>query len=558
MPNLHKYYFFLSVFSLLVAFCPLLAQTLPPPMVASPVKCELKSEELVTLIGKKISQSTVQDFLNYCYKNTKNSIKSNESSFTLLCNEKGLQVDVNNGTLERITIFGSNSLHETNVKISCFEGCLFKNLYFEDNRATTLRKLGKPAMTDDFSFTYRMAEAEVEILFKKQITKIILTTKRCISGDCKNGFGVFVNRNGDKYEGNWKGGVRNGKGIALYANGDKYDGIWLHDLPNGQGTKTYQNGANTQKGIWERGVFKGEFNLKNDQIYGLLGKHKSDEEVRIITENYGNGYYIAQLRFDHQEYKFNNGKLVLYFDEFGFILRVDVLKGGVFEFMPSLGKFMKAGADQKQVAHLFGEPTDKKEITDKDHKHYLWIYKDSIYHQEFYFNAKRIFQSFHLVLTILPSSLTNKLNGQCLKGDCNEKYGEMISKVGRYRGTFKDGFFTGKGRLAFTNGGYYSGRFKNNLRNGYGFCQWTDLSYYRGRWKNNVFQGLGTRIYVNKDRYEGDWKNGKRNGYGKMRYADGTIYMGYWKDDLRNGKGILQQKNGRKKAGKWKDDELEK
>ncbi len=315
---------------------------------------------------------------------------------------------------------------------------------------------------------------------------------------------------------------------------------------------TYKSSVESKIGVWERGSFKGEMNFHKDLIFDLLGKHKSDESVKIVIENYGKGYKIIQLLHDYQEYKFNNGKLILYFDEYGFVQKIDVIKNGIFDFLPSIMPFIKADADQKQIEHLFGEPTHKKDIIDKEHKHHVWVYHDSIYRQSFYFNAKKNLQSLHLALDS-PNSVLAKISGHCLKGNCKDGYGEIMANIGRYRGHFKSGFFSGKGRISFTNGGYYTGKFKHNLRHGYGFCQWTDRSSYKGQWRNNVFQGRGIYLYANKDSYEGDFKNGKRNGYGKMRYADGTIYMGYWKDDLREGKGIIQQKNGRRKTAKWED-----
>jgi hypothetical protein len=571
MNNKHIYFWYLVIVLCGQSFKGL-AQKMTPPQAASPKQnCILKAEVLATLIGKNINTQEVKELLKNCSENTNNTnnslnntdkilnkdlpIEKVETTMFLSCYEKGVIIETNNEVIEKITLIGAANVQDNN-KIKPFKGCLFKNLAFEDNRATTLRKMGKPAMYDDYTLIYHVGTTEVDLVFKKQITKIVLMAQRCLLGDCKNGEGTYLNRNGDKYEGHWKEGVKSGKGTMTYANGDKYEGLWQHDLPHGQGTKTYQNNAPIQKGIWERGVFRGELDLQKEQIFKILGRHKTDSEIRLITDSYGQGYTIIQLRYDHQEYKFNNGRLVLYFDEYGFLLRVDALKNGIFYALPSATKFIKAGTDQKEILNLFGEPTRKKEIIDHEHKHYLWLYEDSIYQQGFYFNAKRIFQSFHLTLMTSPKNLHEKVQGQCLKGDCKEKYGEMVSMFGRYRGNFKIGFFNGKGRLAFTNGGYYNGRFKQNLRHGYGYCQWTDQSSYRGQWRNNVFQGLGTRVYANKDRYEGDWKNGKRNGYGKMKYHDGTIYMGYWKDDLRQGKGIFQQKNGIKKAGKWIYDEL--
>ncbi len=510
---------------------------------------------LSNLIGKNIASDEAQKLLNYC----NNKEKLTGIKYSYFCPLQGLQIEITNEIIDKITLYDTNTteLYQgEEIRFVRFSEKLFKNVNFGDSRVVVITKLGKSAKASDNIITYREGKIEFSIVFKKTIEKIIISANRCISGNCKEGFGVYQSRNGDHYEGNWKNSVRHGKGTNTFSNGDIYKGNWLHDLQDGQGTMTYKNGAASKVGVWERGTFKGEMSLQKDPLFNLLGKHKTDGTIKLVLEKYGKGYKVIQLLHDHQEYRFNNGKLNFFFDEYGFLQKVDVLKNGIFDFLPSMSSFLKPGADQKHILHLFGEPTEKKEITDNDHKHYYWIYHDSIHKQIFYFNGKHIFQSFHLSLDSPTIVLKTKISGQCLKGDCNNGYGEILSIVGKYRGYFKNNFFTGKGRLSFASGCYYSGRFKDNLRHGYGVCQWTDQSSYKGQWRNNVFHGYGIFIDTNKDHYEGSFNKGKRHGYGKMRYSDGTIYFGNWKDNLRNGEGIFQQKNGRKKRGMWKNDEM--
>ncbi len=46
----------------------------------------------------------------------------------------------------------------------------------------------------------------------------------CVSGNCKNGYGVFLFANGDKYEGRWKNGKRHGYGVYTWSGGKQYQG----------------------------------------------------------------------------------------------------------------------------------------------------------------------------------------------------------------------------------------------------------------------------------------------------------------------------------------------
>ncbi|MFN4284415.1 MAG: caspase family protein [Lacibacter sp.] len=63
----------------------------------------------------------------------------------------------------------------------------------------------------------------------------------CISGDCKNGYGVYVYNSG-YYEGNFKNGYRDGFGKYYFDIGDYYVGTFRENKFNGKGTYFYTNG----------------------------------------------------------------------------------------------------------------------------------------------------------------------------------------------------------------------------------------------------------------------------------------------------------------------------
>ena len=78
----------------------------------------------------------------------------------------------------------------------------------------------------------------------------------CVSGDCVNGYGTYIEDNGLKYVGEWKNKSANGQGTLIFGTGewegDKYVGEFKNDLFEGQGTYTFANGT-AQKGIWKNG-----------------------------------------------------------------------------------------------------------------------------------------------------------------------------------------------------------------------------------------------------------------------------------------------------------------
>ena len=80
----------------------------------------------------------------------------------------------------------------------------------------------------------------------------------CISGDCVNGYGTYVWKNGDKYVGEHKNGVSHGQGTYIYGEGkwlgDKYVGEYQNDKRHGQGTYISSDGTKTS-GEWKNDEF---------------------------------------------------------------------------------------------------------------------------------------------------------------------------------------------------------------------------------------------------------------------------------------------------------------
>ncbi len=131
------------------------------------------------------------------------------------------------------------------------------------------------------------------------------------NNNTKDGFGIQIYKNGDKYEGmwgnsqrhgqgtywknegknklrreytgDWYEGMRHGRGTFFFKNGDRYDGYWVGGRPHGEGRMIYANG-DIYEGRWHEGKRNG---------YGVLTKRSGDHfEGHWVNDNReGQGSY---------------------------------------------------------------------------------------------------------------------------------------------------------------------------------------------------------------------------------------------------------------------------
>jgi hypothetical protein len=64
----------------------------------------------------------------------------------------------------------------------------------------------------------------------------------CLSGNCYEGYGVYIYPSGGRYEGDFQRANPNGKGKLQFPNGDVYVGEWVNSYRQGVGKMFYHNG----------------------------------------------------------------------------------------------------------------------------------------------------------------------------------------------------------------------------------------------------------------------------------------------------------------------------
>jgi hypothetical protein len=118
-------------------------------------------------------------------------------------------------------------------------------------------------------------------------TEVSKAKTGCITGDCKFGYGVAVNRyTMEKYAGGWNDGRREGVGIEFYNGGDKkFEGEFTNSQYNGKGRYYFKNG-DIFEGTFTEGEMNGEVNVyyyrNGDRLFVRYVEGKKQGKAKIV------------------------------------------------------------------------------------------------------------------------------------------------------------------------------------------------------------------------------------------------------------------------------------
>ena len=129
----------------------------------------------------------------------------------------------------------------------------------------------------------------------------------------KEGFGIQIYKNGNKYEGLWQANKRHGQGTYWRAESGKlrreYTGDWVEDKRHGRGTFFYKNG-DRYDGFWVIGKPQGEGRMiyANEDIYEGQWHEGKRNGYGVLTKRSGDhfeGHWVNDKREGQGSYYFS-------------------------------------------------------------------------------------------------------------------------------------------------------------------------------------------------------------------------------------------------------------
>lgn len=126
----------------------------------------------------------------------------------------------------------------------------------------------------------------------------------CLSGDCQNGYGVYLQADGRRYQGPFRNGKPNGTGTYYFTNGERYEGQMLDGELNGKGSLYFPDGR-IISGYWQKGKYMASLNVESHPLVINNESQKSDTKIWAVVIGIAAYEHMQRLRFtDDDAYRF--------------------------------------------------------------------------------------------------------------------------------------------------------------------------------------------------------------------------------------------------------------
>lgn len=329
---------------------------------------------------------------------------------------------------------------------------------------------------------------------------------QCIEGDCRDGQGIFILADGDRYVGQFQDGRLAGEGALYYADGSRYQGRFANGHPHGRGVKIEQDGSR-QQGRWEYGRLISATTTATDELTergGRTGCVSGDCQD-------GRGTFVS-----------SSGAIYV-----GDFVAGEIHGSGIC-YYPDNSRY------QGEWAHRYPDGWGTKTWPDGRSRAGLWRQGQPVDEQG---------RPQYPIEPTSPSSNGFTVQSGCLRGNCQTGSGFFAYPDGsRYEGGFRDGQPDGWGVFNYPNGDRYEGAFQQGLRHGQGKLTAADGRLLEGTWRQGEYQQITTQQL-------GCVSGNCQNGFGTYVYRDGNRYVGTFVDSKPQGNGEITYRNGDRYEG---------
>jgi hypothetical protein len=271
----------------------------------------------------------------------------------------------------------------------------------------------------------------------------------CVSGDCRNGKGIYIYPSGAIYIGEFKDGEIHGIGACHYSDGSKYQGEWVSRYPEGRGTKIFPDGTKWT-GNWRRGQ---PIDENGDIIENLF----PDKELAAEEANIQSGCVEGDCESGQGTYAYPDGSKY---------------EGRFRSGKPhGKGTFFYIDGDRYEGMFSNGLKSGEGVLYRADGDQLAGIWKGGEY--------------------VGKTELVEARQYGCLEGNCENGRGVFVFKEdgSKYTGSFQDNLPNGEGVMEFANGEKYTGQWVDGNFDGKGTLQLMDGTEVAGYWLNGVYKG---------------------------------------------------------------------